>query len=78
MNRGYPHPLLPFDRGWPPLSLIAECGYPHLLLCLDNDWPPPLFNVERVATPIHFSLLREDGHLIDLSQGVAVPIYFYV
>ena len=30
INRGDPHPLLPFDRGWPPPKLITECGYPHL------------------------------------------------
>jgi len=35
-------------------------------------WPPPshlsnIFNEGGVATPIHFSFLRVDGHLVHLS-----------
>ena len=38
---GYPHPLRPFERTWPPPTVITGCGYSHLLLCLENLWPPP-------------------------------------
>ena len=36
---------------------------------LETGWPPPphlsfIFKVEGVATPIHFSLLRGDDHLL--------------
>ena len=59
INRGDPHPLLPFDRGWPPPKLITECGYPHLLYSVwrmvghllslkKKEWlPHPLLPFER-------------------------------
>ena len=39
---------------------------------------PHIPKVGRVATLIHFSPLRGDGHLLHLSHSVAIPIYFSV
>ena len=53
------------------------------MLFLETGWSSPshvphIPEVGRVATLIHFSPLRGDGHLLHLSHSVAIPIYFSV
>ena len=72
---GYPHPLRPFERTWPPPTVITGCGYSHLLLCLENVWPPPPRTVLQCMM-LYYTLFS--CVIVYSTLVYYTPIYIYI